>query len=78
MIDEDGFYLSVGELKKHLKNVPDDTPVYYQRIEDWCFDKGGWDTKPLIWYFNETTDCIKAFGSYLDEENNAFVIHAHY
>ena len=26
--------LTVGELKRYIKDLPDDTPVYYQRIEE--------------------------------------------
>lgn len=73
------FYLTVGELKRILEYVPDDMPVYYQRIEDWYFDPktGSWDTVELKWE-NEKTESIRAFGAYVDDENNAFLIHAHY
>lgn len=38
-------YLTAGALRKAISNAPDDTPVYYQRIEDFYFDGHGWETK---------------------------------
>ncbi len=35
-------YLTVGQLKKRLKGLADDMPVFYQRIEDVYFKKHGW------------------------------------
>ncbi len=80
MNDPYEFYMTVGDLKKQLEDIPDNTPVFYQRIEDWYFDEktGSWDTKTLKWDFDMTTEGIRAFGSYLDTENNVFLIHAHY
>lgn len=37
---DDNTYLTVGRLKKDIKDLPDDTPVFYHVIEDWYFDKG--------------------------------------
>lgn len=37
-------YLTVGELKKKLKNIPDETRVVYERIEDIYFNDNDWDT----------------------------------
>ena len=44
-----GHTLSVGELKKSLEKVPDNTPVVYQIIEDSYFNTGGWTKYPLQW-----------------------------
>lgn len=35
-------YLTVGQLKKFLKDLPDDGKIYYQRIEDVYFEKHNW------------------------------------
>jgi hypothetical protein len=80
MNNEYEFYMTVGDLKKQLKGIPNNTPVYYQRIEDWYFDDdiGSWNTKTLNWDFDMTTEGIRAFGSYHDIENKSFLIHAHY
>ena len=80
MDDQYEFYMTVGDLKKQLEGIPDNTPVYYQRIKDWYFDPklGGWDTLSLRWEYDQKTEGIRAFGSYFDEENNAFLLHAHY
>lgn len=42
-------YMTVGDLKKALENVPDDCEVRYQRIEDVYFDKYEWPSKKLLW-----------------------------
>ena len=76
-------HLTVGELKKSLENIPDDTPVYYQRIEDIYFEKHGW-TNPKCYkeltfdYHGELSPYIRAFSSYFHEERNVFVINSHY
>lgn len=44
-----GHTLSVGELKKSLEKVPDNTPVVYQVIENSYFEKSGWTKYPLQW-----------------------------
>lgn len=73
-------YLTVGELKKILINLPDDAKVYYQRIEDRYFKKHGWTTlkKPSPDYPNEFDEWIGAWGhiEYLDDGN--CYITAHY
>jgi len=42
-------YLTVGQLRKQLEGLPDDMPVYYQRIEDHFFDESNWKTESLLW-----------------------------
>ena len=37
------FGMTVGDLKRLIKNFPDDAKVYYHRIEDVYFKKHGWD-----------------------------------
>ncbi len=41
------YYLTVGGLKKAIKDLPDETPVYYQRIEDVYFKKYGWSKNSI-------------------------------
>jgi hypothetical protein len=71
--------LTVGELKKRLAEVPDDVRVYYQRIEDSYFDRGGdWTTidKHLIFncYCNWETTMTKEE----QEEHHKSYCHSHY
>lgn len=72
------FHLTVKELKNIIKDLPDDTKVYYQRIEDFYFEGGGWETESMQWEFGKTTECIRAFAAYYIKENNSLIIHAHY
>lgn len=65
--------MSVRELKEKLENVPDETIVYYQRIEDKYFETGGWETTEI-----DTSDYVKAFTAKYHEVSNAFVVNAHY
>ena len=44
-----GHTLTVGDLKKSLEKVPDNTPVVYQVIEDSYFNTGGWTKYPFQW-----------------------------
>lgn len=36
--------LTVKELKEKIKDLPDDTEVYIERIEDVYFEKHNWNT----------------------------------
>jgi len=70
--------LTIGELREALKDVPDNTLVYYQRIEDWYFEKNGWVTIPL--YFEDErniSNYIMATSAY-KHPDGGFVINAHY
>lgn len=70
-------FLTVGQLRERIKNVPDDTPVFYQRVEDFYFEQNHWKSVELSWFDNETSEYIPAFQSYLHEDG-FFVIDAHY
>jgi len=74
--------LTVGQLKERLKDVPDDTPVFYQRIEDVYFEKHGWKTEKLVWDFYAMeyiySEYIPAFSCYKHTDEDVFVINAHY
>ena len=68
----------VGKLKEALKNVPDDTPVMYQRIEDVYFQTHGWTTVTLPWDFDSSTEYIQSWWAGYLEKDKIFVIEAHY
>ena len=80
--------LTVGQLRESIKDIPDDTPVYYQRIEDKYFENHGWETDKLVWNYSKAlgyiySEYIPAFSAYLHSLNfrsneDVFVINAHY
>lgn len=47
--------LTAGTLRKLLQqaDLPDDTPVYYQRIGDVYFKKHGWSVVRMPWDFEQ-------------------------
>lgn len=79
-------YLTVGQLKEKLAELSDDTPVYYQHIEDSYIWKHGW--KPIKILDTENSgDSYKvydyhhrAFQAYKDkyEGKPVLVLTAHY
>lgn len=77
-------YMTVGDLKKALMNVPDDAEVRYQRIEDVYFEKHGWDNcvKKLQFYFEtdpeEFSQYVEVHTAFLHIGDNVFVLNAHY
>jgi hypothetical protein len=40
-------YLTVGMIKKLVADLPSDTKIYYERIEDIYFEENGWKATPL-------------------------------
>lgn len=56
--------LTVGKLKKSLEGMPDNTPVYYQRIEDSYFEKNNWTTTKFVW---ETANANKETIKFVEE-----------
>lgn len=74
-------YLTIKDLKERIKDLPDDMPVYYQRIEDQYFEHG-WTTKTLLWertkFGDEHSEYISAFSAYKHPDDYIFVINAHY
>ena len=69
--------ITVGELKEIIYKLSDDTPIYIERIEDSYFDgTKGWSTIEFPFYPDMTTDGIRAFGAYVND--NRLLIHAHY
>ncbi len=75
-------FLSVGGLREALKNVPDDMPLLYQRIEDVYFDQHGWEAHRLLWERtgagDSLSDYVPVFSAYRHPEDAVFVLNAHY
>ena len=80
-------YFTIKELKERIKDLPDDMPVYIQRIEDHYFENNGWSTKEFVfeqWPGREPdmSDYILAWSGNKtwnkDKTEYAFVIEAHY
>ena len=45
--------LTVGKLRTNLEGLPDNMPVFYQRMEDSLFEKNGWTTTKFVWDMHE-------------------------
>jgi hypothetical protein len=71
-------YATVGRLKGLIKDLPDETPVYIERIEDFYFDKNGWITYGTG--NHDDSEFILAFSSFVRTQSNipGVFIHAHY
>ena len=73
--------LTVGELRKKLRNIKDDVPVFIERIEDVYFEEYGWTTEQIIFQRDENnnpidyTDIIKASSS--SSTDKRVIIYAH-
>jgi len=78
MIESNDFRLTVGALKKSLEGVDDETPVYYQRIEDFYFSEHGWTVSKMTWQDGEESEYIRAFSSFKHPGDSVFIINAHY
>ena len=76
--------LTVGELRHRLAELPDETPVLYQRIEDSYFSTpdNGWETVLLTWEQEDVySEYIPAFGAHKHltaDGRLVFVVNAHY
>jgi len=73
--------MTASALKEVLKKVPNDTPVYYQRIEDVYFEKHGWIRSVVNVQdpMNPLPDqYIQAFNVWYDRKHRAVFITAHY
>jgi hypothetical protein len=73
-------YLTVGELRERIADLPDSARVTYQRIYDEYFLNHGWKTVLLPWE-EEKSEFIEAFSCYATEDENGnkvLCIHAHY
>lgn len=72
--------VTVGQLKEVLKNLPDDMPVGYQRIEDIYFEKHHWSdcSKLLTWEWPIQNEYVAVFSAYKHPDDYVFVLNAHY
>ena len=75
--------LTVGALRKALDDLPDKTPVYYQRIEDTYFEEGkGWKENELLVPDNDfheyNDEYIRALCCFQDSRKPRLLITAHY
>ena len=74
-------FLTVGQLRQRLENLPDETPVYYERIEDYYFLPGkGWlENQKLLHNYDwpeEPSQYIRAYGAF--PRDGGFYVTAHY
>lgn len=42
------YYMTVGDLKKRLEDIPDTVKVVYQRIDDFYFNENHWEPIKII------------------------------
>jgi len=71
-------YLTVGELKKIIKNIPDDARVLYERIEDVYFQEHGWDGVVVYKkndYIDQPDQYVQAFTAFLNDEDLCITAH---
>lgn len=50
-------YLTVGELRERIAGLPDNMPVFYERIEDSYFDKLHWTSHAFVSEERPAEDC---------------------
>jgi hypothetical protein len=68
--------LTVKELKDKLKDLPDNTEVYIERVEDVYFDKHSWQTIDVHFGMVEHHEVFNA--SSVTKHNDKLIILAHY
>lgn len=79
MSDDKDYYLTVGELRKRIADLPDDAKVFYQRIEDVYFKEHGWTTRNKVSEYPDYPDeWIRAFGVCRYRDDKDLYITAHY
>lgn len=75
-------YLTVSELRKALADLPDEAPVFYQRIEDLYFEQHGWAAnvveKPNDMWPDQQDQYIRAFCVVRYADEPTLFITAHY
>lgn len=70
-------YLTVKELRKCIARLPENTPVFYHRIEDVYFKKHGWKPDLLVTdEWEEGDEYIRAFAVF--KHSDGVCITAHY
>jgi len=72
---------TVKDLKLSIKDLPDDTIVHIERIEDVYFEKHNWETETKDWIPEqpglETTTYLAAFGVAKINSEKKLIIVAH-
>ena len=74
--------LTVKQLKEKIKDLPDDTDVFIERVEDIYFDKHGWETERLVFQIGDSgepidyTDVFNSSQCFTYEDK--LIIGAHY
>ncbi len=75
--------LTVGDLKKKIENMSDETPVFIERIEDIYFKKYNWKSKKIVFQVDEKgisideTEITRASCVGSSVKNNRVIIYAH-
>lgn len=75
------FGMTVGDLKRLIKDFPDDAKVYYQRIEDVYFKKHGWNNTTIERLDGDESyqgEYVWLQGFLFNRENNILYLSAHY
>lgn len=70
-------HMTVGDLRKAIKGLPTNAPVYVERIHDMYFDKHGWETKNKGEYENHT-EYIRAWGVARWPKDKSLYIDCHF
>ena len=70
--------LTVGKLKEYIKNLPDDSKVFIERIEDFYFENNNWTTKSKDNWDGNKSEWIDAFSVVKYDKDNNLYIGAHY
>lgn len=76
-------YLTVGRLKQLTADLPDDAPVYYQRLEDSYFDRDRTWASVVLDESNYGDDSchgdyIRPWGAFRIKDDKAVYLTAHY
>ena len=73
--------LTVGDLKRKIKDLKDDAEVLIERVEDVYFDKHGWEIERIVFQQDENlipTEYSDVFNaSQAQIYKNKIIIYAH-
>jgi len=69
-------HMTVGDLRKKIEGLPDDTPVLIERIEDVYFEKHGWTTVDFEFFSMERQRFFQAWSASFTLDK--LLIHGHY
>jgi hypothetical protein len=74
-------YLTVGKLKEYLEGYPDDALVVSQRVEDFYYEKNGWETlkRPDPMYEGHESQYTPVWSPVLyKDDKDVFYLDLHY